>query len=479
MTARMAMALPAAVLAVAIVASHAQAGPKEDQLLQAVRARNAAAVKGLVARGADPNFRFHDNSTALSWAVDRIDPDSVRALLAAGARPNAAPDGLNPLVLACEGGDAGVIGELLEARSEVKVARFDGVTPLHLCARTAPSQVVKRLVDAGAVVEALNVEGQTPLMFAAAAGRADNIAVLINAGAKVNQVTGKGFTPLFFAVHSKSEEAVKALLQAGASVRYAATDGNTALHLALYDHDVPIATMLVERGAALDGWDEIGRTPLQAAVAEGDAALVKLMLSKGADPSGLSRLPYRLDPTMDNSNDGSKVRPRQRDFAALGYTPKIMLSKVDGAAPVAEPAEPTTPLILAAARGYEEIMKLLVAAGAKPAFRTADGNDIVLAAAGSGKLTAVQYAAALHPLLDGVRADGSTVIHVALTSRAPETPEIIRFLADKGAPLDVKNKRGLTAADIAERGSPAMKAMFAEVLKTHNVRRPTSVAAGS
>src|SRR5215218_9773413 len=147
---RITTALPAAVLGVALVAFQAQAGPKEDQLLQAVRTRNAAAIKGLVAGGADPNFRFGDNSVALSWAADRTDAETVRALLAAGAKPDAAQDGLNPLTLACEGGDEGVINQLLDAHADVKVARFDGVTPLHLCARAAPAAVVKRLVDAGA-----------------------------------------------------------------------------------------------------------------------------------------------------------------------------------------------------------------------------------------------------------------------------------------------------------------------------------------
>jgi ankyrin repeat protein len=205
----------------------------------------------------------------------------------------------------------------------------------------------------------------------------------------------------------------------------------------------------------------------------GDVGLVRFMLAKGADPNGLSRLPYRLDPTMDNSPTGVNAKPRPRDFAALGYTPKIMLNKYEGAGPVAEPAEPAPPLIFAAQAGTAEIMKALVAGGAKADASTADGANVLLAAVGSGKLAAVEYAASIYPNLETTGADGSSLMHVAVTnSRAPEAPQIIRFLAEKGAPLTVRNKRGQTPADIAGRGLPAVNDLFNELLKARGAPTP-------
>jgi ankyrin repeat protein len=462
-------ALPAAALALA--ASHVQAGPKDDQLLAAVRNRDHAAIKALVASGANPNFRFADNSVALSWAVDRADVQGVQALLAAGADPNLKDlDTASPLVLACESGEVALIGQLLDAKADVNAKRFDAVTPMHICARTAPAAIVVRMLAAGGQANGANVDGQTPLMFAAAGDRIENFAPLIQAGAKVDATSRKGFSPLFFAVKSGSPKAVKALLDAGAPAQYAAADGTTALQLALYDKRVDTASLLIDAGAKLSGWDEIGRQPLQAAIAVGDVGLVKLMLAKGADPNGLSRLPYRLDPTMDNSPTGVNTRPRARDYAAIGYTPKIMLNKYEGAGPVAEPAEPATPLIIAAQKGADEIMKVLVAGGAKRDFSTVDGNNVLLAAAGSGKLAAVQYALEIYPNVDTVTQDGSSVMHVALAnSRAPETAAIVRYLVDKGAPLNLRNKRGQTPSAVAVRGLPAIRDLYAELLKARNV----------
>ena len=319
------------------------------------------------------------------------------------------------------------------------VTRFDGATPLHICARTASPAVVERLVAAGAAVEALNAEGQTPLMFAAAAGRADNIAPLVKAGAKVGTATKKGFNALLFAINNGSDATVRALLAAGADANYTSPpgllrlspEGVTPLQLALYGYLAPgqgvndpvdrvaIAKTLVEAGASLTGWDDIGRQPIHAAVLTHDVDLVKQMLAKGADPNAMSRLPYMLDPTMDNSNSGAKTPPPPLDLAALGYRPRIMVNKVGGAASLQAPPAATTPLMFAAQSGDEEMMKVLVAAGAKTDFVTADKIDLAMAAAGSGKLNVVKYAVSLHPKLDGVKEDGSSVMHLALARVTP------------------------------------------------------------
>lgn len=481
--------LPAAALGLVLAASQAHAGPKDDALLTAVKNRDAAAVKGLVTGGANPNFVFQDHSVALSWAVNRIDPDSVKALLAAGADPNVKDlDGANPLVLACETGENVLINQLLDAKADVNFVRFDGATPLHICARTSSPAVVARMLAAGAKVEVANAEGQTPLMFAAAAGRADNIVPLVKGGAKVDAATKKGFTPLLFAVNSGSEPAVRALLDSGAGVNYVSPagkmplspEGVNALQLSLYGYLAPgqgqndsvdriaVAKTLVQAGASLTGWDDIGRQPIHAAVIAGDIELVKMMLAKGADPNALSRLPYMLDPTMDNSNSGAKTPPPPLDLAALGYRPRIMVNKNGGAASLQAPPAASTPLLFAAQLGNTELMKVLVAAGAKPDFTTADKNNVVMAAAGSGKFSAVEYAVSLYPKLDAVKEDGSSLMHVALgNARSPEMPQIVRYLADKGAPLDIRNKRGQTPSDATQRAAPAVKALFAEVLKAH------------
>ena len=79
----------------------AAAGVPEERLAQAVRANEHALIKNLLAGKANPNAPLADKSTALLWAVDRQDAQSVRLLLAAGAKPDVADiQGATPLAVA-------------------------------------------------------------------------------------------------------------------------------------------------------------------------------------------------------------------------------------------------------------------------------------------------------------------------------------------------------------------------------------------
>src|ERR1043166_6826833 len=86
------------------------AGPLEDRLAVAVRDNDTAGIKSLLAQHADPSAPLPDQSTVLAWAVDRQNEESVRMLLAAGAKPNVADNtGSLPLTLACELGNPAIV----------------------------------------------------------------------------------------------------------------------------------------------------------------------------------------------------------------------------------------------------------------------------------------------------------------------------------------------------------------------------------
>src|SRR5437588_785430 len=57
-------------------------------LLWAISERHASVAEGLVRRGADIQVRSKRGSAALMFAAQHGDADSVRTLLAAGAKPN-------------------------------------------------------------------------------------------------------------------------------------------------------------------------------------------------------------------------------------------------------------------------------------------------------------------------------------------------------------------------------------------------------
>ncbi|MDB5972209.1 MAG: putative ankyrin [Hydrocarboniphaga sp.] len=427
----------------ALMPGLSQAAAADDALLQAVRNNDLAQARSLLAGRADPNRALADGSTLLAWAVESQSRDMVQLLLARGAKPRAASDAsVAPLMIACEYGDAAMVDLLLTAHADVKAADADGITPLSLCAGTAPPSVLARLITAGAMADQADEQGQTPLMRAAAKGRVDNIELLLKHGAQINRTTLKGFTPQFFALKSGVPAAPVAVLDAGGNADYIAPDGTSVAQLAMYQKDYAFAARMIERGADLKALDRNGNRLLHAAILAEQPSLVQLLLAKGADPNaptGTAQVKWRFE---SNFRTGDYELP------------------------------PKTPLQLAAERGSTDLMQMLITAGADARFRAADGTNIVLAAASSGKLPALALALQLDPEPNAAAADGQTPLHVLLSNGSGaegaggETVAMIQLLHDKGARTDIKNKAGQTSADIAGdpqfKLKPAFDAIFAK-----------------
>ncbi|MCY4574699.1 MAG: ankyrin repeat domain-containing protein [Gemmatimonadetes bacterium] len=159
-------------------------GPVADAAMRG----DAAAVRALIAEGADVNVPQGDGMTALHWAAQNRDAALVRDLLDAGATVGAG----------------------------TRIGRY---APLHVAARAGAGEVVEVLLGAGADPErAITVGGGArPLHFAAESGSVRAIAALVGVGADVNATEESwGQTPLIFAASRGRTEAVRALLEAGA-----------------------------------------------------------------------------------------------------------------------------------------------------------------------------------------------------------------------------------------------------------------------
>jgi hypothetical protein len=89
---------------------------------------------------------------------------------------------------------------------------------------------------------------------------------------------------------------------------------------------------------------------------------------------------------------------------------------------------PTTSLMAAAGMGAR-----LYGLGATPERQPAEAEALIL--------QAVQVAAELGVDVNAVNADGNTVLHF-VAGRGYDT--VVRFLVEKGAHLDVRNKKGQT-----------------------------------
>ena len=160
----------------------------DSPLLDATKQGDVAAVRALLADGADPNVAQGDGLTALHLAAQGGNLEIAEVLLGAGAMVEAQTriGGYTPLHLASGGGHASVVGALLEAGANAgAVATTTGVTPLHLAARAFGGEgAVKALLEHGAPANAKeSAAGQTALMFAASFGRAASVRELLSGGA--------------------------------------------------------------------------------------------------------------------------------------------------------------------------------------------------------------------------------------------------------------------------------------------------------
>ena len=440
-------------------AAHAQPAFGPPELVEAAKRSDHEAVRALLAAGADPDAAWGDGTTALHWAAHRDAPALVADLLAAGADIDAADDhGITPLALACLNGSRRVVDTLLAAGADPNAARSNGETPLMTAARVGSLGAARSLLAAGADPDAAEAAlGQTALMLAVAENHTPVARLLLETGADVSARSTNRFTPLLFAAQQGNLEAADLLLSAGADVNESAPDGiggNTnarsrfvpdtdaaALLVAIDSGHSDLARFLLARGAD-PGHDGAGRTALHAAVQRKMPEVVAALLDHGADPD--PRLTRRL-PFVS-----------RRIQQANGMTPSNL-----GA----------TPFFLAASYNDLESMKILVEGGADSTLRTDDETTALMAAAGAdyvegadkygvrwfgdnlplqqSALAAVKYLLGLGLDVNAVNVHDQTTLHGAVYLGGTL---LVPYLVEQGAEIDVVNVRGQTPWMIAAEG---------------------------
>lgn len=134
-------------------AKPAIAGRLARPLFEAVRARDVAAVRELIALGADANATLPGDGSPLIEAARRGQIEIVRMLLAAGADPNLAVRGDGaPLIQASLAGKLDIVRLLVERGADIEVFVPGDETPLINAAQAGDLDIVSYLVERGADV---------------------------------------------------------------------------------------------------------------------------------------------------------------------------------------------------------------------------------------------------------------------------------------------------------------------------------------
>lgn len=453
--------LSAFVLALSSAALAADAVP----LVEAAKRGDAATVRALLQRQpASVNVAAADGMTALHYAVRANDTALAQALLRAKADAKAASRyGVTPVSLAAKNGSAEMIELLVKAGADVNAQEADGQTPLMIAARTGSAPAIKALVGHGAPVKVQdNWMGETPLSWAAAENHSDAVRALLELGADPNArsktlsfpefrwVTSGmvstalprgAWTPLMHAARQGAFEGARALADGGADLNLKDPDGTTALVIAIINAHYDLAAMLLEKGADPNVADSAGMAAVYALV----------------DMNTLGNMQGRPQPKLE-----SKITPESllQLLIKKGANPNArllrpILGRYHGSGDAAL-SEGSTPLLRAAKTVDLEMMKALLENGADATLTKKDRTTaLIMVAAGQPRLpdpdgartiAAMQLLLARGVDVDAFSTTGQTAIHAA-AGRGVDP--IVKFLADKGATLNLPDKQGRTPLDVA------------------------------
>ncbi|XP_076152893.1 protein phosphatase 1 regulatory subunit 12A isoform X6 [Alosa pseudoharengus] len=220
-------------------------------------------------------------------------------------------------------------------------------------------------------------------------------------------------------------EEVLRMLDRGADINYANVDGLTALHQACIDDNVDMVTFLVEHGAGINQPDNEGWIPLHAAASCGYVDIAEYLISKGAsvgvvNSEGETPLDIAEEEAMEELLQNEINRQGVDIEAARKEEERIMLRDArqwlnsGQINDVRHAKSGGTAMHVAAAKGYTEVLKLLIQAGYDVNIKDYDGWSPLHAAAHWGK------------------------------------EEACRILVEQLCDMEVINKVGQTAFDVAD-----------------------------
>ncbi|XP_022057441.1 protein phosphatase 1 regulatory subunit 12A isoform X3 [Acanthochromis polyacanthus] len=198
------------------------------------------------------------------------------------------------------------------------------------------------------------------------------------------------------ACSSGDTEEVLRMLDRGADINYANVDGLTALHQACIDDNVDMVTFLVEHGAGINQPDNEGWIPLHAAASCGYLDIAEYLISQGAsvgvvNSEGETPLDIAEEEAMEELLQNEINRQGVDIEAARKEEERIMLRDArqwlnsGQIQDIRHAKSGGTALHVAAAKGYVEVLKLLIQAGYDVNIKDYDGWTPLHAAAHWGK----------------------------------------------------------------------------------------------
>ncbi|XP_044766677.1 protein phosphatase 1 regulatory subunit 12B isoform X9 [Coccinella septempunctata] len=222
------------------------------------------------------------------------------------------------------------------------------------------------------------------------------------------------------------KDEVLKLLEKGADINTANVDGLTALHQACIDDNLDMVEFLVEHGADVNRGDNEGWTPLHATSSCGFLYIAKYLIEKGANVAAVNNdgelaIDIAESQKMEdflkeeiNKRGINCEQARSEEERIMLEDAKEWLATKSSLVNQSHPKDGATPLHVASAKGYTDVIKVLLQCGAD---------------------------------LDAQDVDGWTPLHAAVHWGQKE---VCQLLAENLADMDTKNYVGQTPFDLAD-----------------------------
>ncbi|XP_042547945.1 ankyrin repeat and KH domain-containing protein 1 isoform X5 [Dipodomys spectabilis] len=311
------------------------------------------------------------------------------------------------------------------------------VTP-ESCSQS-PSNIVSPVYPSVDIDAHTESNHDTALTLACAGGHEELVSVLIARDAKIEHRDKKGFTPLILAATAGHVGVVEILLDKGGDIEaQSERTKDTPLSLACSGGRQEVVDLLLARGANKEHRNVSDYTPLSLAASGGYVNIIKILLNAGAEI---------------NSRTGSKLGISPLMLAAMnGHVPAVKLLLDMGSDINAQiETNRNTALTLACFQGRAEVVSLLLDRKANVEHRAKTGLTPLMEAASGG------YAEVGRVLLDkGADVNAPPVPSsrdTALTIAADKGHyKFCELLINRGAHIDVRNKKGNTPLWLASNG---------------------------
>lgn len=459
-------------------------------LADAAMRGDAVLVRQLLDQGANPDEPGQFGTSAIHWSVEAGNLDLLVNLLANDANPDLKTRyGVTPLALAIEKGSTVMAKLLLEAGADPETLDNARQSVLMLAAQSGELANVRALIESGASVDRTDEHfGQTALMFAARAGHENIVDYLLSQGADANARTdigeipkwvepnsqrGFGFgigiirggtpadrgrrepipggmTPLLYAARHGFTDIVDLLLQRGADIHLSDANDISPLLMAVENNQVETAKLLIVQGADLNQQDWYGRSPLWEAI-----NVRNLYIHNDLFNNFVSNRNELLDLIKLLIEQGADVNVRTSESPPIRHHLLSITGTLEWVDFTGQ-----TPFIRAARAGDMAVLELLLENNADPHITTFEGTNALMAAAGINWVVSQTWTESPENLLAAVKlcfelgmdvnhanSMGLAAIHGAANRGSND---IIEFLVENGARLDIKDNEGRSPLDWAK-----------------------------